>query len=141
MRFTIIILLLLFCFVGFSNKRDSILQADKRANTPVPYTLADRDRLLKVESEITSIRRVIDLRFDAVDKRIGTLETLIFFILGGMFSLFGFIIWDRYTIMRPIMKDIEKLKSTQNSLLERFNKLAKLTADKLPKISDKAAMF
>ena len=115
------------------------LQAQtSRANTPVPYTLADRDRLLKVENKlellddritslekrmddrITSLekrmderlaamQKTMDERFAAQDKRLDDLFTLMILLLGSMFVLFGFILWDRKSVVRPVRDTQEKI--------------------------------
>jgi len=100
------------------------LQAQtSRANTPVPYTLADRDRLLKVENKlellderITSLEKRMDERFAAQDKRlddiksdIGNIYNLLILLLGSMFVLFGFILWDRKSVVRPVRDTQEKI--------------------------------
>ncbi|MCS7085170.1 MAG: hypothetical protein NZ534_03715, partial [Bacteroidia bacterium] len=49
-------------------KRDK--HDDPRLNTPVPFTLGDRDRLHTVELKLEALEKTVDLRFDAMQKQI-----------------------------------------------------------------------
>jgi len=79
----------------------------------VPYTLADRDRMIQVETKVDAL----SARFDQVDKRMDLLEdkfdtyfTWVFgLVLGAIFALFGFIIFDRRTTLAPVRREQEKL--------------------------------
>ncbi len=72
----------------------------------VPYTLADRDRMIQVEAKVDAL----SARFDQVDRRIDRMEdkfdtwfTRGFgLVLGAIFALFGFIIFDRRTTLAPV---------------------------------------
>jgi prefoldin subunit 5 len=113
----------------------------------VPYTLADRDRLIQVEAEIKAIRNEMnslrnemnslrnemnsirneqETKFDAINRRIDDLRTLFFWGFGLLFSMMifmlGFIIWDRRTTLAPVKSDIEKLKKENEMLKEIFKK-------------------
>ena len=93
-------------------------------NTPVPFTLGDRDRLMRNEQnirnvnvEINSLRTEMNVRFESVDKQfesikdqIGLLTTLIIFVLGGLMSLIGFVIYDRRTAIKPVQHKQNKLE-------------------------------
>ena len=129
---------------------------DNRANTPVPFTLADRDRILKVESKVEMLNERISLferrvderfsamqkniderfdaqerRFDAQDKRfndiksdIGNLYNLMILLLGAMFTLFGFILWDRKSTVRPVQREQEKVIEALRELAKEDEKIA-----------------
>jgi len=79
----------------------------------VPYTLADRDRMIQVEAKVDAL----SARFDQVDKRMDLLEDKFdtYFtwgfglVLGAIFALFGFIIFDRRTTLAPVRREQEKL--------------------------------
>jgi len=79
----------------------------------VPYTLADRDRMIQVETKVDAL----SARFDQVDKRMDLLEDKFdtYFtwgfglVLGAIFALFGFIIFDRRTTLAPVRREQEKL--------------------------------
>ncbi len=67
----------------------------------VPYTLEDRDRLIRVEARLGEI----DKRFEDFNKRFGSLErqidrlAVIFTAL--VVCIIGFALWDRKTMIRP----------------------------------------
>ena len=79
----------------------------------VPYTLADRDRMIQVETKVDAL----SARFDQVDKRMDLLEdkfdtwfTRGFgLVLVTIIALFGFIIFDRRTTLAPVRREQEKL--------------------------------
>ncbi|NPA37973.1 MAG: hypothetical protein GXO47_14115 [Chlorobi bacterium] len=93
-------------------------------NTPVAFTLGDRDRLMRNEQKIDALRREIDVKFEAVNERIdsvntriddlkdqiGFLTTLVIFVLGGMMSLIGFVIYDRRTAIKPVVRGQDRLE-------------------------------
>ena len=111
-------------------------------NTPVPFTLGDRDRLMRNEQKIDasrtemgvrfeSLRKDMNTRFESVNKQfesvdkqfesvdkqfesikdqIGFLTTLIIFVLGGMMTLIGFVIYDRRTAIKPVQHKQDKLE-------------------------------
>jgi peptidoglycan hydrolase CwlO-like protein len=96
----------------------------------VPYTLADRDRLIQVEANINGVRNemgslrnemnslrnemnakfdAVNNRFDAVDAKFDAMNAKIdsiYWFLGVVVALIifmlGFIIWDRRTTLAPI---------------------------------------
>ena len=75
-------------------------------NTPVSFTLGDRDRLMRNEQKIDALRTEMNVRFESVDKQfvsvndrisdvkeqMGFITTLLMFVLGGLMSLIGFVI-------------------------------------------------
>jgi hypothetical protein len=79
----------------------------------VPYTLADRDRMIQVEAKVDAL----SARFDQVDRRIDRMEDKFdtYFtwgfglVLGAIFALFGFIIFDRRTTLAPVKREQDKL--------------------------------
>ena len=79
----------------------------------VPYTLADRDRMIQVEAKVDAL----SARFDQIDKRIDRMEDKFdtYFtwgfglVLGAIFALFGFIIFDRRTTLAPVKREQDKI--------------------------------
>jgi hypothetical protein len=116
MRFLILILLL-FTFFGELFSQEN--------NVEVPYTLSDRDRLIRNEQKIDALRQELNIRFDSVNKRIddlqnqmGFMTTLLMFVLGAIMSLIGFVIYDRRTAIKPVQRDQKAL----NDLLGDYAK-------------------
>lgn len=101
------------------------VSASSQEQQAVPYTLADRDRLIKVEAEvgalrneINSLRNEVDARFESIDKQftyqqqqINDLKTLFFWGFGIMLTLMifmlGYMIWDRRTALKPALDRAE----------------------------------
>ena len=100
-------------------------------NTPVSFTLGDRDRLMRneqkietVRTEINGLRTEMNIRFESVDKQfvsvndrisdvkeqMGFITTLLMFVLGGLMSLIGFVIYDRRTAIKPVQRSQEKIE-------------------------------
>ncbi len=90
----------------------------------VPYTLEDRDRLIRVEARLYEIDKrfeqidkrfeQIDKRFEQIDKRFDDMFTFLW-ILAGIFtamtaSSIGFAIWDRRSMIRPFEGRIRELE-------------------------------
>ena len=102
----IICLLILAGFPLFAQSRE------------VPFTLEDRDRLMRTEEKVESLRKEmnarfegIDQRFAAIDQRFAAMESRIETLYGGigfiiviMLFLLGYIIWDRRTALHPVQQ-------------------------------------
>ena len=115
MRFVITILFL-FLIAGDLFSQDN--------NTPVSFTLGDRDRLMRNEQKIDALRTEMNVRFESVDKQfvsvndrisdvkeqMGFITTLLMFVLGGLMSLIGFVIYDRRTAIKPVQRSQEKIE-------------------------------
>jgi cell division protein FtsL len=101
-----------FAFAQEVEKRDKY--DDPRLNTPVPFTLGDRDRLRDFGNELADFKaqtgihfeamqkqtdlrfdgmqRQMDVRFEAVDKRLDFMQNLLWAIISIMVALFSGII-------------------------------------------------
>ena len=130
------IALLLFCV-------DLFAQTDRS----VPFTLEDRDRLLRIEQRLDAMEKRFEQRFEQVDKRFEELRADMnarfeqqhntIMILIGVFATItavtiGFALWDRRTMIRPfetkvkeIEANIDNLKTSNKNLLESLRELAK----------------
>jgi hypothetical protein len=83
----------------------------------VPYTLEDRDRLIRVEARLYELDKrfeQIDKRFEQIDKRFDDMFTFLW-ILAGIFTTLtgatiGFAIWDRRSMIRPFEFRIKELE-------------------------------
>ena len=101
----------------------------------VPYTLADRDRLIRVEARLDAMVarfdaidarfqsvdtkfesvdakfKAVDDRFEAIEKRLDSIDTRLGNLTMGIFGLIGVfivtLIWDRHTAMRPVLKALD----------------------------------
>lgn len=115
-----ILLILVFLF-------PSLLQAMEKE---IPFTLDDRDRIIrteqkvesldtKIDSKVDGLRSEMNARFEAIDERFNQLFGFLWAIIGifttMMVSVFGFAFWDRKLSLAPMKA--EKLK-TLNALRE-----------------------
>jgi hypothetical protein len=67
-----------------------------------PFTLDDRDRIIRTEEQVNSLRNEMNAKFEAVDQRFETLNWGIGILVALMLFLLGYIIWDRRTALNPI---------------------------------------
>jgi len=105
----------------------------------VPYTLEDRDRLIRVESRLEGIERrldqidrrfeQVDKRFEQVERRIERLETVMISGFGLLFTsmigLVGFVLWDRRTALAPAVRMGRELEERQARLERVLRELAR----------------
>ncbi|HOM09854.1 MAG TPA: hypothetical protein PK348_07740 [Spirochaetota bacterium] len=119
----IILLILIIFFAGSTYAKD------------VPYTLDDRDRIIRVEVKINEMDKrfeQIDKRFEQIDKRFDQIITFLW-ILTAIFititsATLGFAFWDRKTVLKPIEEKVISNEKKIDSALAAFRKLA--TVDK-----------
>jgi hypothetical protein len=118
----------------------------------VPYTLADRDRLIQVEANVNGVRNemgslrnemnakfdavnnrfdavnnrfdAVDAKFDAMNSKIDSLYWFQGVVVALIIFILGFIIWDRRTTLAPINSEIEKLKQANEKMKAIFIKQA-----------------
>jgi hypothetical protein len=89
----------------------------------IPFTIDDRDRILRTEQEVQSLKTEMNIRFESVEKQIVDLrlelnarfDQLFSFLWAfiGIFttmmvSVFGFAFWDRKLSLDPIKKENAK---------------------------------
>jgi hypothetical protein len=116
----------------------------------IPYTLEDRERLIRLEEQMKALNQKIDsqnekfetkfdainekfetkfdaingkfqARFDSINEKFSMLFTLIYFVLGGIMGLIGFVLWDRRTFLKPV-KDKNRELAKRNDTLEQVLK-------------------
>lgn len=76
----------------------------------IPYTMDDRDRLIRLEEQLKAMNDKWDTKFEAMDDKINKLYTLIYFVPGGIFGLIGLILWDSRSYIKPVKEDIYQLR-------------------------------
>jgi hypothetical protein len=105
----------------------------------VPFTLDDRDRIMRTEEQLKSLRNEMNAKFEAVDQRFETMESkfeLIYWLLGIivviiLFNL-GYTIWDRRTALHPIQ---DKTRDLDDRVV-KLESLAREQARKDPAFAD-----
>ena len=102
----------------------------------VNFTLEDRDRIMRTEERVQSLRNemntkfealdtkfgAIDTKFEAIDSKIETLYWGFGILIALMLFLFGYIIWDRRTALNPV-------QNKTLSLEERMSKIEFVTRE------------
>ncbi|MEJ5299691.1 MAG: hypothetical protein WHS38_01745, partial [Thermodesulforhabdaceae bacterium] len=112
----------------------------------VPFTLEDRDRLIKLETKVEEGFKAVnqridalekridaldkridalDKRIDGLDKRIDGLQGLMYVVISGIFILIGFVIWDRRTALAPAIRKNKELEDREEKLEKALKELAK----------------
>ena len=104
----------------------------------VPFTLEDRDRIMRIESRMDAIEVRMDAlemkigalqmkigavdmksesRFNQLNSRIDSLFWMMGLLAGLMILMFGFLIWDRRTALRPAINKAARAENTCNRIL------------------------
>jgi len=78
----------------------------------VPYTLADRDRAILTEAKVNSLDTKMEIKFESQQRQLNDLKALFYGGFGMMTTLFlfmfGYIIWDRRTAMKPALEQASR---------------------------------
>ena len=100
----------------------------------VPFTLEDRDRLIRMETTIKEFKEAVDKRFESMDKRFESIDKRFESIdkrFGQLINIFigiiaafagivavtiGFAIWDRRTALRPAIERTDELRVREEKL-------------------------
>jgi hypothetical protein len=115
----------------------------------IPFTIDDRDRIIrteqkvenlnakidaialrldnKIDSKVDGLRFEMNARFEAVDKRFDQLFNFLWAIIGifttMMISVFGFAFWDRKLSLAPLKKQDERILSVLRDYAKQQPKL------------------
>ena len=100
----------------------------KAQDNQVPYTLDDRDRMIRLEEKAEALSNEMNIRFAAMNDRFAAMDNKIeaqsrsiselkstqnwqfATLLGALFIMFGFIIWDRRTAITPVSRRTKRLE-------------------------------
>ena len=127
-----LIFILLFVLYGsnlFSQEKEVV----------VPYTLADRERLVRVEVRLDGIDDRLDnldKRMDGLDKRMDRMEDSMQEIRNAIYNLFysmigligvfvAVLVWDRRKTLYPVMRQMESEKDRLDEQIEHSKKVDK----------------
>lgn len=130
--------LILICVFGFFT-----LNLSAQEQQIVPYTLADRDRLSRMEAEIeilstkiTSLEEKMDVkfeavnaRFDSVNERIDSLFWMMGLMAAFMIFLLGYTIWDRRTALKPALEKSVSVEDKNKNLIIALREYARKHPD------------
>jgi hypothetical protein len=103
----------------------------------IPFTLDDRDRLIRTEQKVESLKTEMNARFEAVnkqfeavDQRFDQLFNFLWAIIGiftaMMVSVFGFAFWDRKLSLAPMKREEEKIRQSLREYARLQPKLAEI---------------
>lgn len=91
----------------------------------VSFTQEDRVRLIRLEVKVEEGFKAVNQRIDGVEKRIDSLQQLIYVLIGVVVAqtigVIGFVIWDRRTALQPAIRKNKELEEK----LERLEKILK----------------
>jgi len=110
----------------------------------VPFSLNDRDRLIRLEENVKSLQNGIkELRADMKEFRVeiradmnefraeikADIRMLIYTFFGGIFvligSIVGFVLWDRRTTLAPVVKENNSIKQALIDFAEKNSYMKK----------------
>lgn len=120
----------------------------------VPFTLEDRDRIIRTEQKVESLRNemnarfeginqkfeAIDSKFDAMDKKIDVLYWGFGIVITLILFLFGYIIFDRKTGIKALERETNEMKISHKQLIFVLKEYAKENP-KLAELLKNASLF
>src|SRR3990170_5779238 len=95
----------------------------------VPYTLEDRDRMIRIETSLKEFKEAVDRRFEQVDRRfeqvdkqIERVESVLMWGFGLLFTsmlgMVGFVLWDRRTAVAPVVRALKEREMDMEELMK-----------------------
>ena len=129
-------------FLVFVLLFSGILKAQEQ-QVVVPYTLADRDRTIRLEAKMEvfdakmeafdakmeALESKMDVKFEAVNARIDYLFWLQGVIVALILFILGYTIWDRKTALQPALAQASKAEENIRNLIATLREYAKKHAD------------
>ncbi|MBI4647101.1 MAG: hypothetical protein HY738_11050 [Bacteroidia bacterium] len=102
----------------------------------IPFTLDDRDRIIRLEEKVESLRNEINakfesqnVKFDSQQIQINDLKNLFYWGFGVMvalmIALFGYIVWDRKTVLKPVEKATRNVELNLQKLISALKEKAR----------------
>ena len=105
------------------------------AQKEVLFTLDDRDRLIRLESEqkslrngMNSLRSEMDARFEGIHNRFNALYWAISLLVGLVIINLGYTIWDRRTAIHPIREKLKDLERDKDKIDKKMVEVDKIKA-------------
>jgi hypothetical protein len=68
----------------------------------------------------------LDQRFESLEKQLDRIYTLMFILLGAIFTLMGFVLWDRRTAVAPVQRDNKRILAALIEYSKENPKLAEI---------------
>ncbi len=113
-------------------------------STSVPFTLEDRDRIMRTEQEIkslrnemNSLRNEMNIRFESQQRQIDDIKemfkaqnTLLYWAFSIIISIIlftlGYTIWDRRTALNPVQREQETIVKALKEYSKKNSDLAEI---------------
>jgi len=95
----------------------------------VPYTLADRDRIISTEAKLDALETKMDVKFEAVNARIDYLFWMQGVIVALILFVLGYMIWDRRTALEPALNKSTEADVKSTNLISTLREYSKKHPD------------
>jgi hypothetical protein len=89
----------------------------------IPFTLDDRDRIIRTEQKVESVKTEMNARFDQL---FSFLWAIVGIFTTMMVSVFGFAFWDRKLSMAPVKRENLKTLNALRDYAEHQPKLREI---------------
>jgi len=107
------------------------------AGKEIPFTLDDRDRIIRTEQKVEALEMKIDTKVDGLrsemNARFDQLFNFLWAIIGifttMMVSVFGFAFWDRKLSLAPMKREQERTLNSLRNYAEHQPKLREILKD------------
>ena len=115
----IVLFTCLFLLIVFVPNLFAVNVAPKISDREIIEGLAKLDANQKViQEQINGLQRqMVDLK-ESMQQQMTDLRNPLYVVLAGMFSLFGFVLWDRRTALAPAVRKQEELEKRE-ALIEK----------------------
>lgn len=94
----------------------------------VPYTLEDRDRLIRVETTLREFKEGVDRRFEQIDQRFEQMLSFMWLLAsvfaGLVAATIGITVWDRRTALAPALRRSGELEERGERIERALRELA-----------------
>ena len=106
----------------------------------VPYTLADRDRMIRteakmegLETKMNALESKMDVKSESIQRQLDQLTTLFYWGFGILITLFifmlGYMIWDRRTALQPALDKANEADAKGTNLIMSLREYSKKHPD------------
>ena len=89
----------------------------------IPFTLDDRDRIIRTEQKVESLQNKVNARFDQL---FNFLWAIIGIFTTMMISVFGFAFWDRKLSLAPLKKEDQRIISVLTDFAKTQPRLSEI---------------
>lgn len=95
----------------------------------IPFTQDDRDRIIRLEEGQKHLQQQINDLKVSTQQQFTDLKNFMLWgfsvLLAGMFTLVGFVLWDRRTVVAPVQRRQAEMERDQESLREALRQYAR----------------